>query len=70
MSKERKRKREWEEKLKQTCNNKKTFFTRKSARDYAKKINLLKKFNQRVYKCPICGNYHLTTRKEIKNEKE
>ena len=68
MSKERKHKRERLEKRIETCSNKKTFYTRKSARHYAKKIKLLFNHDQKPYKCPICGNYHLTTVKEDKED--
>lgn len=65
MCKRRKKYREFKEKQIETCNSKVTFFTRKEARDKAKRLNL-RNFNQAVYRCPICGNYHLTTVKENK----
>lgn len=39
-------------------------FTQQMAEKLGKKFNL----TFEVYRCPLCGNYHLTTKKDKENE--
>lgn len=62
MCKQRKYKRENLTLQTNICNNKRTYFTRKEARDKAKRYSQYFGNNSRVYKCPVCGFYHITTK--------
>lgn len=42
----------------------KSCFKKARFRDYNKALRVASKYNQRVYYCPICGAYHLTSQVE------
>jgi S-ribosylhomocysteine lyase LuxS involved in autoinducer biosynthesis len=44
------------------CYNKKSHQTENDAKKFAKMINDGYGFEQRVYKCDVCGCYHLSSR--------
>lgn len=45
-----------------TCSKKKTFYTRSSAQNARKRRKKVYGGTQRVYECPYCACFHITTK--------
>ena len=70
MSKSRKKYREFIENEERKCSEKKAFLSRIHAKEASKKYKLKYGTSFKVYHCPYCNLYHLTTLKkgERKND--
>ena len=69
MSKRRKKYKEFIKREEEKCDKKRVFLSRAGAKEASKKYKLKYGTSFKVYRCPYCGLYHLTTlHKEMENK--
>ena len=54
-------------KIDKMCLSKEIYFSKEKAEANAKIFSRLRKVELRVYKCPYCKGYHLTSKPKIKD---
>ena len=70
MSKRRKKYKEFIKREEEKCEKKKAFLSRIGAKEASKKYKLKFGLSFKVYKCPYCSLYHLTTVHKEKGKEE